>query len=59
MLTSKEGKQQSFSFSIKKFMLGGLDGKFSLNLSAWSREENSANMSSMTVVSVETLEELK
>ena len=59
MLTSKEGKQQSFSFSIKKIMLGCLDGKYSLNLSAWSREENSANMSSMTVVSVETLEELK
>ena len=46
MLTSTKGKQSSFSFSIEKFLLGCLDGKYSLNLSAWSGEENSANMSS-------------
>ena len=43
---SKKGKQSSFSFSIEKLMLGCLDDKYSLNLSAWSGEENSANMSS-------------
>ena len=34
MLTSKKGKQLYLSFSIEKFMLGCLDDKYSLNLSA-------------------------
>ena len=46
MLTSKKGKQSSFSFSIEKIMLRYLDGKYSLNTSAWSIGKNSANMSS-------------
>ena len=46
MLTSKKGQQPSFSFTIEKFMLGCLDDKYSLNLSAWSGAVNSANMSS-------------
>ena len=39
MLISKKGKQPSLSFSIHKFMLGCLDDKYSLNLSALSGEE--------------------
>ena len=46
MLTSEKGKQTSFSFSIEKSMLGCLDDKYFLNLSACSGKENSANMSS-------------
>ena len=45
MLTSKECKHPSFSFSIEKFMFWCLDDKHVLNLYAWSREEKSANMS--------------
>ena len=47
MLISKKGKQPSSSFSIESFMLGCLDDKYSLKLSAWSEEENSTNMSSI------------
>ena len=36
-LTSKKVKQPSFSFSIKKSMLGCLDDNYSINLSALSR----------------------
>ena len=63
MLTSKKGKQLSSSFSIENFMLGCLEDKYSLNLSAWSGEENSTNVHRYNAyrynVSVETLEELK
>ena len=43
MLTSKKGKQSSYS--VENVMLGCLDDKHSLNLSAWSGEENSTNIS--------------
>ena len=46
ILTSKKGIQPSFSLSVEKLMLGCLDDKYSLNLTAWSREGNSTNMSS-------------
>ena len=45
MLISEKGKRPSSSFSIENFMLGCLDDKYSLNLSAWSGEENSTNIS--------------
>ena len=44
MLISEKGKHSSFS--IEKFMLACVDDKYCWNLSAWLREENSANISS-------------
>ena len=47
MLISEKGKRPSSSFSIENFMLGCLDDKYFLNLSALSGEENGTNMSSI------------
>ena len=47
MVKSKKGKQPSFSFSIEHFMLGCLDHKYSLNLSAWSGKYKCTNMLSI------------
>ena len=46
MLTTKKSEESSFSFSKENFMLGPLDDKYSLTLSAWSGEQNSAKMAS-------------
>ena len=43
---SKIYKRTSFSFSNEKFMLGCLEDKHFLNLSAGLREENNTNISS-------------
>lgn len=44
---SQKGEQPSFFFFTEKFMSECLDKKSSLNSSVWSREENSANISSV------------
>lgn len=44
MSLPKKDKQQYSSLLIEKFMLGCLDDKNSLNLFAWSEEENSPNI---------------
>ena len=46
MLTTKKSKESSFSFSKEKFMLGSLDDKYSLTLSAWSGDQKRAKMAS-------------
>ena len=44
LISTKKAKQPSSSFSIENFMLGCLDDKYSLNLSAWSGQKNSTNI---------------